>query len=95
MEVTIILLMVLVLAAIAAVYTYLKKSEPGTTVSIALQNLTQTVQETHMQAAILSEKIKSIEEVPALVGNPSNLTPSTFIPTFNPRKKTCNVRWRF
>jgi Uncharacterized protein conserved in bacteria len=42
---------------------------PTRPVSTALQNLTQTVQGTHTQAAVLSEKVGQIEELPTLVGD--------------------------
>lgn len=61
--------MVLLLAAVAAQYLQSKRQQPSTTVSTALQNLTQTVQGTHTQAAVLSEKVARIEQLPTLVSD--------------------------
>jgi len=69
METAIIILMLLVLAAVVVQYVQSNRRQPDASVSTALQNLTQTVQGTHTQAAVLSEKVGQIEELPTLVGD--------------------------
>jgi DNA recombination protein RmuC len=61
--------MVVVLAAVTAQYVQSKRQQPDGSLSTALQNLTQTVQGTHTQAAVLSQKVEQMEKLPGLVGN--------------------------
>lgn len=73
MEPVVIILMVLVVvlmvALAVALYAQLRKQQPDASLSTALQNLTQAVQGTHTQAAVLSEKVEPIEKLPSLVGD--------------------------
>jgi predicted PurR-regulated permease PerM len=73
MEPLVIILMVLVVVLVVALtvaqYAQLRKQQPDASLSTALQNLTQAVQGTHTQAAVLSEKVEPIEKLPSLVGD--------------------------
>src|SRR4051812_22984332 len=68
MEVTTIFIAVILLAVVAAQFIQTIRNRLDSTVSVALQNLAQTIEQTHTQAAVLSGKIESLDGVPALMG---------------------------
>jgi hypothetical protein len=93
METAIIVLMLLVLAAVVVQYVQSNRRQPDASVSTALQNLTQTVQGTHTQAAVLSEKVGQIEELPTLVGG-MKIELRALRAAFDRRDKSDDGCWR-
>jgi DNA recombination protein RmuC len=68
METIIVVLVVLLLAGIAVlIYFQFKKSQPSELLSTSLQNLTRTIESSHTQTAVLSEKVARFEQLPQVV----------------------------
>jgi DNA recombination protein RmuC len=69
METTLIMIMIFLLVVVGVlIYLLSKKTQRGDTLNTALQNLTQTVQSTHTQTSVLTEKITRLEQLPQVVG---------------------------